>query len=52
MCFLINEKKNYSYNILFVSNRNLTTLNVKTVKNPRFFSNFCSKLQVFPGFVA
>ena len=38
------------YDITFVSNLNFTTEHVKIVKKSRFFSNFCSKFQVFSGF--
>ena len=45
-------KKLHLCNRLFVSNRNFTTKHVKIVKNSRFFKDFCSKFQVFPGKVA
>ena len=53
---MFSNKKNFDddkiffINRFFESNRNFTTENVKIVKIPGFFSDFCSKLQVFPGF--
>ena len=40
----------YLYDRFFESNRNNTTEHVKTVKIPGFFSDFCSKFQVFSKF--
>ena len=37
----------YLYDRIFKSNRNFTTEHVKI---PKFFSDFCSKFQVFPDF--
>ena len=46
-----NNKIFFIYMIDFLSqNRNFTTEYVKTVKISVFFSDFCSKFQVFPGF--
>ena len=48
----------YLYDRIFELNRNFTTEHVKIGKIPGFFSDFCSKLQVFfkisqiPGFFA
>ena len=44
------DKKNYLYDKLFVSNRNFTTKNVKIVKNSRFFERFLFKIQGFSSF--
>ena len=40
----------YIYDRFFKSNRNITSEHVKIVKIPGFFSDFCSKFQVFPFF--
>ena len=41
----------YLYDIFFESNQNFTTEHVKIVKIPGFFNDFCSKFQVFSGYL-
>ena len=50
--FLMMTKNVYLYDRFFDSNQIFTTEHVKIVKIPGFYSDFCSKFQVFPGEVA
>ena len=54
MCFLLkfffdDDKKNYLYDRFFKSNRNFTTVHIKTVKNSRYFQVFYKTFKI-PGF--
>ena len=49
---MIMSKSFYLYDRFFDSNQIFTTEHVKIVKIPGFYSDFCSKFQVFPGEVA
>ena len=42
-------KKSYLYD-RFLYQIEILLLNLKIVENSRFFKDFCSKFQVFPGF--